>query len=117
MARKLARRGAHQKARTVKGWGKSAPQSHSQKLRVFRRCGAGAFLRPNPSDPATSGYPIVASRGKGCKPDCRGLRAAYARARQHRHAGVGDKALRLAKRAGCAWAKDHVPKRRRRRRR
>ena len=116
MARKLAKRGSHQKARTVKGWGKSAPQRVSQKLRVYRRCGAGAFLRFNPNDPATSGYPIVASRGKGCKPDCRGLRAAYARARQQGHAEIGADALRIAKRAGCTWAKDHTPKRRRRRR-
>jgi hypothetical protein len=116
MTKKLARRGSHRKSRTVKGWGTSAPQRVGQKLRVFRRCGAGAFLRFNAKDPAASGYPIVATRAKGCQPDCRGLRAAYARARQQGHGQIAKDALRISKRAGCAWAADHVPKRRRRHR-
>jgi len=115
MARKLAKRGSHRKTRSVKGWSRAAPKRKGEKIGVLRRCGVGAFLRINKQDPVRSGYPIVAARGRGCKPDCRGLRAAYSRANQQGSKKIGARALRIAKSAGCEWAKRHAARARRRR--
>lgn len=113
MPRRLATKGTHRAAKSVKGWSRAAPRRVPQKLRLFRRCGRGAFLAFNKHDPAASGFPIVAARG-GCKPDCRGLRAAYARARQFGRSRIASAAKRRAVSAGCSWAGDRHRKRRRR---
>ncbi len=104
MARKLAKKGSHRSARSTKGWSTSAPKKTTERWRAYKRCGAGAFLRFNRKDPAASGYPIVGKRARGCKPDCRGLRTAYSRAKQFRQTKIAGKAIGIARRAGCAWA-------------
>jgi hypothetical protein len=119
MARgKMEKRGVNRTARRVDRWGRVAPRRVREMLMVYRRCGRGAFLDFNANDPAASGYPIVAvTAGKSsvsCRPDCRGLLAAYARARQQHRQKIANKAVGRAVKAGCVWAKDRSGKRRRR---
>jgi len=84
----------------VKGWKKAKPRKVSQRRRVADKCGAErCFLRPS-----NLGYPICSTRS-GCKPDCRGLLAAYSRAKANKAYRISAKARRIAKHQGCSWAK------------
>jgi hypothetical protein len=40
---------------------------------------------------------------EACIPDCRGLRTAYARAKQYGKRAVATKALKVAKKVKCEW--------------
>ncbi len=55
------------------GWGKVAPKGHERTL-MLRKCGPKCFLGPEKS------FPICAKNT--CKPDDKGIYAAYVRARQ-----------------------------------
>jgi hypothetical protein len=94
------RRGSYLSARSTKGWARSAPTRTDEIDRVLARCGRGAFL-----DPSRRAYPIVGAYTRTCSPDCRGLRAAFARARQQGKRTIAAKALRKAKEASCGWAR------------
>ena len=84
-----------------KGWAKVKPGSVRQRRRVADRCGAAkCFLRPS-----DLGYPICSVRS-GCRPCCNGLLAAYSRAKAQRAYRISAKALRIAKRNSCGWAKE-----------
>lgn len=87
-----------QAAKTVKGWDKKKPKTDKDREKVKRACGPGAFLAPGELK-----YPIVGKSG-GCAVDCRGLRAAKARAAQHGRKDLVAKADRLARQVGCRWA-------------
>jgi len=97
------REGKRAGARSTKGWRKSAPRLHRPRAAVYARCGAGAFLMPDPAKPGMSKFPIV-GKADGCAPDCRALRAAYARAQQYGHGEVARKAKALGRRHACRWA-------------
>lgn len=86
----------------TRGWRKAAPKLRSQRHRLKKSCGARCFL-----DSKNLKFPICrkcsASRC-ACKPDCKGLAAAYGRARQYGYKKFAKKALSIAKRQGCRWA-------------
>lgn len=111
----MRKKGTHRTTKTVTGWAKAAPDRVPEMMRVYRACGRTAFLDFNAYDPAASRYPIVPkyARKGSCAPDCRGLRAAYARARQQGDQAIARKAIARAGKAGCAWAKRSTGKRRR----
>lgn len=80
-------------------WRRRVPKTKFERLSVKKRCGTRCFLIPK-----TLGFPVCSKRS--CKPDCRGLRAAYARARQTGRASVARKALRIAC-LRCSWTERH----------
>lgn len=103
----MRKKGTHQSAKSSKGWGKAFPKTVAARRRVAARCGRGAFLlykktKTGKTDPE---FPIVAARSSACAPDCRGLLAAKQRAAQTGRSSVAKKATRIAKAAGCRWAR------------
>ena len=83
---------------SVKGWGKAFPKTRSKRKSMKSRCGSTCFLKPSELK-----YPICS---RGCSPDCRGLLAAYRRARQSNRApSVARRALSIARRKRCSWIK------------
>jgi hypothetical protein len=58
----------------------------------MNRCGEACFLQPE-----TEKFPICAAlrEGQGCAIDCRGLQAAYNRARQYKYNKVAEMAREL----------------------
>jgi hypothetical protein len=82
----------------TRGWIMVAPETRDEKMELARVCGANVcFLEPN-----TLGYPVCASlraatRATKCKPDERGVHAAYNRASQYHNTSVKRKAKLLLK--------------------
>lgn len=99
--------GTHRSTHSTKGWAKAAPKTTSQRRAVLARCGRGAFLKIGKSKTGKTKpqFPIVSKGSTNCAPDCRGLRAAKQRASQTGRTALANKATRIAKAAGCAWAK------------
>lgn len=97
------RRATHVKARSTKGWQKAAPKTREARRKLFERCGAEAFLKPNRANPGMSKFPIMAKSG-ACAVDCRALRIALTRAGQYRYPEVARKAERLGREVKCHWA-------------
>ena len=87
-----------------KGWKRAKPQRVGERKKVAQACGVKkCFLRPS-----TRSYPICkkcGGRSCSCRPDCRGLLAAYSRAKANKAWRISAKALRLARRHGCQWAR------------
>jgi len=87
-----------------KGWKKAKPQRKGDRRKVADSCGEKrCFLRPS-----TLSYPICkkcSSSSCSCEPDCRGLLAAYSRAKANKAYRISAKALRLARRNKCSWAR------------
>ena len=104
MLGQVAGKAIKQSARTTKGWRKAAPKLRSERVALYTRCGARAFLQPNEKSPGLSKYPIMAKTGP-CVVDCRGLRAAKSRAAQRRHPSLRRRAEATGKRVRCRWAK------------
>lgn len=82
------------------GWKARAPKLVSERRALKARCGARCFLQPG-----KNAFPVCAKRSTSCKPDCGGLRAAFARAKQTRRPQVAKAAVRKACRLGCPWTK------------
>ncbi len=103
---KMRKKGTHRKATSTRGWAKASPDRVPERRAILDRCGINAFLKVGQTktglpDPQ---YPVVA-KGSGCAPDCRGLWAAKQRASQTGRPSLERKATKIAKAAGCAWAK------------
>jgi hypothetical protein len=79
-----------------------APKTREERRKLYARCGAKAFLLPDPIDPGKSKFPIMPKHGP-CVIDCRALRVALTRAGQYGYRNVQTKARRLARRARCRW--------------
>lgn len=90
---------SHRTARTTRGWKQRAPKTPHERRALLARCGAKAFL-----DAQRMKFPVMPKHGP-CVPDCEGVRAAYARAKQYHHPKVATKATRLGKRAACHWSR------------
>ena len=86
---------------TAKGWSKVAPKTKKERESVYNRGGAECFLDPNPEDKGASRYPIC--RKTDAQIDCRGLLAAFIRARQQGENDIARKAFNKAKREKCPW--------------
>jgi hypothetical protein len=82
------------------GWSKAAPKTKGARRALLARCGRKAFLVPSKLK-----FPVVSARSQTCEPDCRGLLAAKQRAAIQGKRKLVAKANRLAKRAGCHWAR------------
>jgi hypothetical protein len=91
-------RATNKRARSTKGWRRRAPKTKRERDALYTRCGAKAFL-----DPQRRKFPVMAKLGP-CVPDCEGVRAAYARAKQYKYGKAAGKAKRLGVRAACRWA-------------
>ena len=76
----------------TRGWGVDKPQRGVERHELHDQCGSKCFLRP-----ATEGFPICPrlESGRGCTVDCRGVHAAYTRARQYHYDDVADKAAHI----------------------
>lgn len=96
-------RASHVKARTTKGWLRAAPKTRKEREALYHRCGSDAFLVPNVSNPGRSRFPVMAKQGR-CVVDCRGLRIALTRAKQHKYPTAYRKADILGKKGKCHWA-------------
>ncbi len=78
-----------------RGWAKRQPS----KLSTRRKMPLSCFL-----DRKNRKYPVCAKGTRGRqKVSCKGVSAAYSRAKQQGKTGVAKKALRLAKRKRCGW--------------
>ena len=88
--------------KTVKGWRRASPKNPSDRHALLKRCGRKAFLKPNDLK-----FPIMPKKGQ-CIPDCQGLRAAYARAKQFKHRQIASKAKSAANRVACDWARKGI---------
>lgn len=84
---------------SVKGWTKVAPKTKSERESIKKRGGENCFL-----DPKNLKYPVC--RKTDAEFDCRGALAAYRRARQYKQYDIAKKALNVAKRHSCDWAKE-----------
>lgn len=77
----------------TRGWLAAAPRIPSARRMVKAQCGAECFLAPK-----TLGFPICPKcHGAkcSCKLDCRGVRAAKARARQYKYSNIAAEADRI----------------------
>lgn len=92
-------------AQPEKGWGKKSYRRTTKRRKQQKVCGPKCFLEPARGRSRPK-YPVCGKNS--CRPTCGGAQAAFNRARMQRNRGVMRKALRLAKRKGCAWATDYV---------
>lgn len=99
------RRGTFSKKKRAAGWRTAAPRTQAETRRLYRHCGPQAFLLPNATDPELSKFPVMSKGSQVCAFDCRGLRSAFSRARQYGQPKVARKALKLARKSACAWAR------------
>lgn len=87
------------KSRT-RGWGSMAPQKGKERHELMKVCGEQCFLMPG-----REGFPICSSLDEGkkyrCKVNCKGVNAAYIRARQWNYPKVAASALELKNRYKC----------------
>lgn len=93
----IAREGSPRGART-RGWRAASPQRGRERQTLMAKCGKECFLQPE-----SLGFPICPAprEGKGCKVDCRGLTAAYIRAKQYKHESIAKKAKSLMEKYKC----------------
>lgn len=83
----------------TKGWRNAAPKKGAEREALKRSCGSGCYLLPEKLK-----FPVCArclGQSCSCKPDCRGIRAAEIRAKQHRYTEVAKKAAALKKKYNC----------------
>lgn len=97
-------------AQPSSGWSAMAPKKGPERARLYEECdakGQKCFLGPNAKNPGISGFPICpACRDPNvpcsCRPNCKGIVAAYARGRQWKHVEQADKARELEMMYGCS---------------
>ena len=89
----------------MKGWHNVAPKTKKARRKMLKKCGKKCFLKPS-----TLAYPICP---KGtCSPSQKGLRAAYARARQFNHQSIAQKAKKKMNRRSPRKSKSRRVRRR-----
>jgi hypothetical protein len=96
-------------AQPTTGWAESAPKKGRERARLFSECdaqGRQCFLRPNKQTPGQSGFPICpACRDPNvpcsCEPDCKGITAAFVRARQWKYEQEAELARQLQDKHNC----------------
>ena len=76
------------------GWAAEAPRKGAQRRAMAAACGSECFL-----DPQNEGFPVCSIFG--CNPTCKGINAAYNRARQYGHEGIAQKAKKLQEAYHC----------------
>ncbi|NJN63448.1 MAG: hypothetical protein HC882_00290 [Acidobacteria bacterium] len=81
----------------MRGWDRQKPKKITERRKMPKVC----FL-----DPKGLKYPVCpkSTRGKA-KPTCKGVLAAFSRARQQHNQVVAKKAVKLADVLGCGWVK------------
>jgi hypothetical protein len=92
------------------GWGTMAPKKGPERARLYEECdakGKSCFLRPNAQNPGQSGFPVCpACRNPNvscsCQPDCKGVVAAYVRARQWKYVDEAEKARAMEQKYKCS---------------
>ena len=79
----------------TRGWGAAAPKRGKERHALMNKCGRQCFLQPE-----NEGFPICAAlrEGQGCEVDCRGVTAAFSRARQYKHGGIAQRARAIQQR-------------------
>lgn len=77
----------------MKGWHEASPKKGNERHQMKEDCGSKCFLEPE-----REAYPIC---DKDCNVDCRGLHAAYARARQFGNQETANKAHDLLSKFNC----------------
>ena len=92
----------------TKGWAKASPSAGKERHRMFKKCGSSCFLLPNKKTPGASKFPVCAKNS--CKKNCKGILAAYVRAREYRKKNpsynkVAKKANNLYKSHKCTIVK------------
>lgn len=92
----------------TKGWAKASPSAGKERHRMFKKCGSSCFLLPNKKTPGASKFPVCAKNS--CKKNCKGILAAYVRAREYRkktpsYNKVAKKANNLYKSHKCTIVK------------
>lgn len=88
-----------------KGW--KAPKTRKARRAYAKRCGLRkCFLKPEDLK-----FPICDTR---CNVSCKGLAAAYNRARQFKYHDVARRAWKLAHKEGCSWASKRMRRKGRR---
>lgn len=79
----------------MKGWDKQKPKKISERRKMPKAC----FL-----DPKGLKYPVCPKSTRGrAKPTCKGVLAAFSRARQQHNEVVAKRAVRLGDSLGCKW--------------
>jgi len=76
-------------------WGKKKPDSVGQRRFIYDQCGDSCFLIPKQKK-----FPIC-NKTLPCEYNCRGLKAASARAGQWKYSNVLEKSKQLTQRFGC----------------
>src|SRR5581483_10599205 len=73
----------------TRGWRAASPQRGRERHELLNKCGNKCFLLPEEEK-----FPICAKleSGNDCQIDCRGVQAAYNRARQYKYQEVANKA-------------------------
>lgn len=99
----------------VRGWSKLAPKTRSARKSLYKSCGKKCFLKPNHKSPGKSKFPICRKGSRNCKENCKGLLAAFIRARQFRkkvpsYNRVAKSAKSKAQKKGCRWSKSKSKK-------
>lgn len=88
----------------TRGWNAIFPKGDPARRALYKTCGAECFLLPGPTPDSHHGYPICASLGatsKDCQADCRGIQAAYGRAKQWKQPSVAQLSKKLQQTLGC----------------
>ncbi len=83
----------HQHQKSLSGWHADSPKPGTERHQLEAKCGDKCFL-----DPAREAYPIC---DKECNVDCRGLHAAYIRARQNHQDDIAEEAQNLLRKFNC----------------
>lgn len=85
-------------------WSELSPKTNYEREQLFKECGANCFLKPNFENPGRSGFPICNKCSNdlcSCTPTCKGLNAAYIRARQWKHESAAYAAKDLQSKYNC----------------
>lgn len=88
-----------------KGWSSQVPKRTTKRRRQMKKLGRECYLEPGTGKRGSRPkYPVCTQRGSV---SCKGTAAAFNRARMQKNKKVQRKALALAKKNGCAWARDY----------
>jgi hypothetical protein len=82
-----------------KKWSEEAPRGRAERRSMLKKCGSTCFLLPSKLK-----FPVCR---KSCQPDCRGARAAYMRAKQHKYDGVANAAKKLMRKCSAKQDLSH----------
>ena len=86
----MPRKTRSKKKRSGKLWSLMSPKTKRSRKSIKSRCGSKCFM-----DSKNLKYPICSPWS--CKPNCKGIRAAYSRARQYHHNSIASRAYSRSK--------------------